>query len=304
MGRAVNRGSAGSEEGPEPAASAAPSFLQRTSRYEVDGGATGRDRRVLVVVCAVLGLVAVTGAIVAASFLAADPRPGAGAPGQGSAPLPSMAFLPSTATPSTATPSTAPPSAALPSLSPPAVPSPTAVGEVAGSDSVTLDFDLVATGANLGDWTLSGDGALEVAALPTAVQRSARLDARTRSSACLPINRSLGTFTTRFMVDRAPTGEYPLLTVRFEESQAIELTVSDAGASLDGADPVPFEAGVWYGWELSEVPDLTRARLLSPDDEPLAEAEWPGAGESVLEFCVATVAPTRAFLDEVRLEAP
>lgn len=186
-----------------------------------------------------------------------------------------------------ALPTSAPSSASIP-----ADPSPSPTGDVAGAQSLTLGFDMVPTGARIDGWTLTGDGALEAAAVPTAVDRSARLDAGSRAMACLPLDAALGTLAATFMVDAVPGGELPLLTLGLDD-----------GTTLALGAPVALEADTWYRWVVTGEADGVGVELLSADDTPLAEATSPAGGAGATEFCMTVEAPTRVFLDELAVEA-
>ena len=198
-----------------------------------------------------------------------------------------------------ALPTSAPSSASLP-----ADPSPSPTGDVASSQSLTQRFDVVPTGATIDGWTLIGDGALEAVAVPTAVDRSARLDARFRAMACSRLDVALGTLAAAFMVDAVPGGGLPLLTLGLDDGTTLALTLTDSGAVLaDSGAPVALEPDTWYRWVVTGEGDAVGVQLLSADDTPLAEATPPAGGAGATEFCMTVEAPTRVFLNELVVEA-
>jgi hypothetical protein len=249
--------------------------------------AMSHDRRTIAGAALVVGLVIATVGVIAVALLSGEsdqPAPrAAGGAAASTRVLPTMAPSPG---------------------SPVAEPTPSSTGDVAASQGFSLDFDMLPTGGRIGDWRLSGDGDLEVAAVPTAVSRSARLDARSAASACLELDVALGTLSAAFMLDAVGGGGQTLLTLRLDDSTTIALTLADNGAIVgDRGTPVPLAADSWYAWVVSGETDGVRVALLSAADALLAEARSPGAGARATEFCMAVQAPMRVYLDQLTVEA-
>lgn len=245
------------------------------------------DRRAIASAVLLLGLAIATVGAIAVASLSGESETPPSAPAAGA--LPSALILPTIA-----------PSSAAP----PAVPSPSSTGVVAASTGLSLGFDLLPTGARVGDWKLSGDGDLEVVAVPTAVNRSARLDTRSGATACLWLDVALVTLSATFMLDAVLGGGQTLLTLDLDGETTLSVTLTDAGATIaDSSEPVPLVPGIWYRWVVTHEADALGVRLFSADDALLAEAISPADGSRATEFCMAVEAPMRVYLDQLTVEA-
>ena len=210
-----------------------------------------------------------------------------------------------------------PPAAGLPSgllvpptESPSSAPEPFAserpapTGDTAGSSGLALSFDMLPTGAAITDWVITGDGTFEVTAVPTAVNRSARLAAGSRAIACLPLDAMLGTLTAAFMVDAAPSGEQQLLAVNLADGTILALRSSANGmVGVDSADAVSLEPGAWYRLRVSAAAEHVEVRLLNAADDVLTGARVPADGGRAIGFCITSIAPMRVYLDQFIVEA-
>ncbi|MGH2417351.1 MAG: hypothetical protein ACRDFY_03370 [Candidatus Limnocylindria bacterium] len=242
------------------------------------------DRRGLLIAALLLGALVGSLAVAAASLLMSDTPARTGSVGSGSAqPSPS---LPTDAS-------------AAPGASP---------GEaVAGSERFVADFDLLPTDSTVEGWSSSDGARLMVAAVPTAVERSARLEGVGRASACLDLDVALASFEALFLLDAIPPGGVTLLTLELDDGSTQRVSLSDGGATLAAlGDAVELEARAWYRWVVSRTGEGLRMSLQTADGSPLAEAVAPGRDEGARasEFCMATIAPSRLYLNEMNVEAP
>lgn len=252
----------------------------------------GPDPRTLVIVALLILLAAATVAIITMTLLSDEPDAPVSRPAGGG--LGSALVLPTMA-----------PSAAISSApSPSANPSPTPAGEVAGSEIIALDFDMLPTEAEIPDWRLTGVGGLRVAAVPTAVDRSARLDATDGATACRRLDVALGTLHADFMLDTVPGGGRAQLSVDLEDGTTLALMVTDAGAMIgDSSDPVSLEPGTWYRWVVTHEAAEVGLQLLSADGAPVADARLPVDDPRATEFCMGVGAGIRIYLDQLSMEA-
>lgn len=250
---------------------------------EVQTSADGYDRRTIAFILLGLALAVTTVVVLVTSLLSGDPEsPGSGRGAEAAASFP---ILPTVA-----------PTAALPTAQPSLSPT----GEVAGAESLTITFDMASTGSRVGGWTLRGSGELDIAAVPTAVDRSARLDAQDAATACVSLDVALGRLTAAFMVDLVPAGEQTLLSLDLDDGTTLDLTLIDGGLSVaETAEPVAIEAGTWYRWVVTRETNAARVRLLAADDALLAEVQSPSDGSGATEFCMTAKAPARVYLDEL-----
>ncbi|MGH2380226.1 MAG: hypothetical protein ACRDG7_03275 [Candidatus Limnocylindria bacterium] len=242
------------------------------------------DRRNLLIGALLLGALVGSLAVAAASVLMADSSALTGSAGSGSA-----------------QPSTIPPTdaSAVPGVSP---------GEdVAGSQRFVADFDLLPTDSEIAAWSSSDGARLVVAAVPTAVDRSARLEGVGRASACLDLDVAFSSFDALFLLDAVPPGGVTLLTLELDDGSTQRVSLSDGGATVAAlGDAVELEARAWYRWVVSRTSAGLGMSLQTADGSPLAEAVAPGPDDGVRasEFCMATIASSRLYLNEMNVEAP
>lgn len=176
--------------------------------------------------------------------------------------------------------------------------------QVAGSRALALDFDTLPTESVVQGWTVTSDDRLNVAAVPTAVDRSARLEGGGDSAACHPIGFAIGTFEATFMVDTVSAGGLAL-AIDFDDGSVLEITVADSEASMgEWPGPVAVDAGDFYRWEVSRAAGGYRATLFDEGGDRLAVAEAVPGGEHATAVCMSVIAPARAYLDELRVETP
>lgn len=196
--------------------------------------------------------------------------------------------------------------------SPPASPStgsPTASpGEdVAGSSRLLNDFDLLPTDSEVEGWSLSDGARLLVAPLPTAVDRSARLEGTGRASACRDLGLPFSTFEVVFMLDAVPAGGTTLLRLETDRGSGRRVSLSDGRASVAViGEAVELEARTWYRWVVRNVGEDVLTSLRSADGSSLAEAVAPGGrpGAHATEFCMTTLASSRLYLNQLNVETP
>jgi hypothetical protein len=159
------------------------------------------------------------------------------------------------------------------------------------------------TGSVIEGWVAVIGERLQVAPLPTAVDRSALLDAADRARSCRTLPTATDRVVATFMVDQLPGELITVLAVEpldRSETAAAELQLGPMGALLvDGATPIRVEPGRWYRWTVELEDRGASSRLQQLDGSALGA---PGAGSAPgrrLGVCVSTVAPTRIYLDEV-----
>jgi hypothetical protein len=178
---------------------------------------------------------------------------------------------------------------------------------VAGSQRFVADFDLLPTDSEVDAWSPSDGARLVVAAVPTAVDRSARLEGVGRASACLDLDVAFSSFDVLFMLDAVPPGGVTLLTLELDDGSTQRVSLSDGGATVAAlGDAVALDARAWYRWAVGRTDEGLRMSLATTDGSPLAEAVAPGpdADARASEFCMATIASSRLYLNEMNVEAP
>jgi hypothetical protein len=180
--------------------------------------------------------------------------------------------------------------------------------DVAGSNGLVTDFDLLPTGSEVEGWSLSDGARLTVAAMPTAVDRSARLEGIGRASACRNLGVAFSDFEIIFMLDAVPTGGVTLFNLDIDGGSAQSVSLTDGRVTVAGiGDAVELEARTWYRWVVRSARDEVRMSLQSADESLLAEAVAPGLdpGAQAMEFCMTTLAPSsRLYLTQMNLETP
>lgn len=195
-----------------------------------------------------------------------------------------------------------------PSAQPSTSPSPANPGEdVAGSNRLVTDFDVLPTGSEVEGWSVSDGARLQVAALPTAVDRSARLEGTGRASACRDLGVAVSNFEIMFMLDAVPAGGVTLFNLDVDDGSAQSVSLTDGRVTVAAiGDAVELEARTWYRWVVRSARDEVRMSLHSADDSPLAEAVATGLdpGAQATEFCMTTLAPSRLYLTEMNVETP
>ena len=205
-------------------------------------------------------------------------------------------------------PSAAPGILASTPVLPSTIPSTASPGEgVAGSNRLVTDFDLLPTDSEVEAWSLSDGARLLVAALPTAVDRSARLQGIGLASGCTDLGVAFSTFEVMFMLDAVPAGGVTLLNLEIDDGSAQRVSLSDGHATVAASgDPVEPQARTWYRWVVRSAGEEVRTSLRSADGNPLAEAAAPrlDPGARATEFCMTTLAPSRLYLNEINVEAP
>ena len=110
---------------------------------------------------------------------------------------------------------------------------------VAGLTSFEETFDAFPMRSRLPDpWTVRGDGPVEIAALPTSVDRSVRIASGLDGSmteACLPIGVAAGgavRVALDYRLGRSPTTDVTLLTLGTEGSEALTVVLPAAGGPI------------------------------------------------------------------------
>lgn len=194
------------------------------------------------------------------------------------------------------------PSPSTPSPSTHASITPTA--DTAGSTILVEDFDMFPTGGDVPGWASTGTATLDVAAVPTAVDRSARLTAARGGSACRPLTGEVAGVTADFMLEPLPSDRLTILTVELAGASAVSLTVSAEGARLtDGSERIGLEPRTWYRWSASRDDESFQLALSDLDGAELGVAEAEVRDAAAEEFCISTEAPTRMYLDTLTVEA-
>ena len=176
----------------------------------------------------------------------------------------------------------------------------------AGSGGLAEDFDQLVTGAEVSRWDVDGEARLEVAALPTAVQRSARLTADVDAVACRPLPPGMQRLSAVFMLDALPPADVAALALSSSGDRNASLGIAPDGRSTLSGKPTPasIQPNVWYRWSVAAVSGAVTTSLL--DDEGNVLAELAVDGEDLLgdSFCLSTRAPARVHLDYLTVENP
>ena len=176
--------------------------------------------------------------------------------------------------------------------------------DVAGSSGLVDDFDRLAIGADIDGWTLTDAATIDVAARPSAVDRSLRLSADADGRACRELDVAIGAVTADFMLDALPSDGVPVLTLELVDETALTLTVYDGAVTLaDSTSSAPIEPHAWYRWTVVAEEGEGRMTLLGPGDTWLAEASIPVPEAHATRFCLTTAGPARAYLDTLTVEA-
>ena len=179
--------------------------------------------------------------------------------------------------------------------------------DVAGSNRLVTDFDLLPTDSEVEGWSLNDGSRLVVAARPTAVDRSARLEGVGRASACRDLGVAFSTFEILFMLDAVPAGGVTMLNLEIDGGSAQRVSLSDGRATVAAiGDGVELEARTWYRWVVRNAGDDVSTSLHSADGSPLAEAVAPGLrpGAHATEFCMTTLESSRLYLNQMNVETP
>jgi hypothetical protein len=178
--------------------------------------------------------------------------------------------------------------------SPSGQPSPVRTAGTATSTRLVEDFDMLPTGGDVPEWISSDDITLDVAAVPTAVDRSARLTAQGRGSACRPVAAGIDRLTADFMFEPLPTDSLTVLAIEFADGSVVALSVSAEGTQL--------KAGEWYRWSVSRTRGSLELALFDVDGTELGAAEAGAPSADAEQFCIATESPTRVYLDSLTVE--
>jgi hypothetical protein len=191
---------------------------------------------------------------------------------------------------------------------PPGEPSPpeSPAEGTAGSVGLAEDFDRMVTGGDVSGWEVEGKARLEVAALPTAVQRSARLTADVDGSACRSLPPDMQRLAAAFMLDALPPAEIAALALMSSGNQTVALTIAPDGRStLSGRlTPAFIRAGTWYRWSVVAGSGAVTTSLLDDGGNVLAEHAIDGDDGLGDSFCLSTRAPARVHLDSLTMENP
>jgi len=183
-------------------------------------------------------------------------------------------------------------------------PSASPTEEVAGSRRLVDDFNGLAIDTEIDGWTVTDTATIDVAARPSAVERSLRLSADAGGRACRDLNVAIGTVTADFMLDALPSNGVPVLTLELADETALTLTVVDGAATLaESTTPIPIEPHAWYRWAVVVEESEGRLTLIGPDDARLADASIPAPEAHATRFCLTTAGPARAHLDTLTVEA-
>ena len=178
--------------------------------------------------------------------------------------------------------------------------------DTAGSAGLAEDFDRLVTGEGVPGWEVDGDARLEVAALPTAVQRSARLETDSDGMACRPLPPGMQRLSAVFMLDALPPAEILTLALATEGGQNVSLAISPDGRSSLSGTPTPaaIQADTWYRWSVVTVSGAVTTSLLDAEGNVLAEHAVAGEDAVGNSFCLSTRAPARVHLDSLTVENP
>jgi hypothetical protein len=176
----------------------------------------------------------------------------------------------------------------------------------AGSAGLLETFDSLAIGDAIPGWTVSSGAAIDVAALPTAVDRSLRLTAPGDGRACREAGTALGSVKADFMVDALPAEPTSVVSLQLDDDSTLGVRVSEEGAQLtDTSSIVAIEPRAWYRWSAMADGDggLT-LRLSGEDGTVLAGMQLRAPSASVTAFCLTSVASARTHLNTLSVEAP
>ena len=175
--------------------------------------------------------------------------------------------------------------------------------DTAGSTRRVEDFDLLPTDSDVPEWAIAGSATLDVAAMPTAMDRSARLTADARGRACRALSDEITSLTADFMVEPLPPQSVSVLTIELAEDSAVTLTVAAEGARLtDSSERIPLESRGWYRWSVSRGDDSYQVALSEVDGAELGRAEVGAPDAAAQRFCISTESPTRIYLDTLTVE--
>ena len=178
---------------------------------------------------------------------------------------------------------------------------------VAASRGFLADFDLLYTDSEVDSWSTSVSARFVVAAVPDAADRSARLDGGRLTRACRDLDIRFSALEATFMLDAVPAAGLTLLRLDLDDGAGPQVSMSHGRAtvaSMGGGSML--EANTWYRWLVRRDDAGLRLSLLGPDGEVLSESVAPAVAEGTraTEFCVATRAPARLYLTELKLETP
>jgi hypothetical protein len=181
-------------------------------------------------------------------------------------------------------------------------PGPPGSSGTAGSTGLTETFDMLPTGGDVPDWTVRGDGSLDVVPIPTAVRRSARFVTSGDGTACRALPPGTTSLTAVFMIDPLPADRVAALSLTTDDSVVAALFIAVDGVALaQDADPVAFDEGVWHRW-LVQWHDGDLAVALAVDEAELAASEGPLDGASPTAFCLGGEPPSEIHLDMLTVE--
>ena len=178
---------------------------------------------------------------------------------------------------------------------------------VAGSRGFVADFDLLYTDSEVESWSTSVSARFVVAAVPDAADRSARLDGARLTRACHDLDIRFSALEATFMLDAVPLAGLTLLRLDLDDGAAPQVSMSHGRATVASTDGGSMlEAHTWYRWLVRRDAAGLRLSLLGPDGAILSEFVAPAVteGARATEFCVATRAPARLYLTELKLETP
>ena len=190
-----------------------------------------------------------------------------------------------------------------PSPPPQTQPSSTPTADTAGSTIVVEDFDMIATGGDVPGWASTGSATLDVAAVPTAVDRSARLTAEENGRACRPLMGEVAGLTADFMVEPLPSDSIMVLTLELGEDSAVTFSVSAEGGQLtDSSELIRLQPRTWYRWSASRDDESFQLALSDLDGAELGGADAEAQDTAATRFCISTESPTRMYLDSLTVE--
>lgn len=183
---------------------------------------------------------------------------------------------------------------------------PTASGEgTAGSNRLSESFDEQPMDAEVEGWEVTDEASLTIAALPTAVDRSARLSTSEQGRACRSLPEGLTTLVADFMIDRPTDEAVDILSLRGPDGSAVSLTVSETSSTEDGASGgAAVEPRTWYRWSVSVESDQLRLSLGRAGEDPTSPATVRAPDGPLAQLCISTLAPTRIFLSHLIVEGP
>lgn len=173
----------------------------------------------------------------------------------------------------------------------------------AASTILVEDFDMLPTGGEVPEWNPTGGVTLDVAVLPTSVDRSARLTAEGAGMVCRPLRHKIASLTADFMMEPLPSERVSVLTVELTGEHAVTLTVSADGAQLtDSSEQIDLEARAWYRWSVARADGSFEIALSEVDGADLGSAEVEAPDAAAERFCISTEAPTRLYLNSLTVE--